>query len=727
MKRALTISTIVLGIFAVILLACFFYYFGVTAGVRIDEKKLASENTFLTLYDHNGTEIEANAIRASASSSEIPEYVKNAFVAVEDKRFYRHHGVDYKRMLAAGWRNLTSFSFREGASTITQQLIKNTHLSSEKTINRKLKEIKLARLLEKKYEKDDILTLYLNSIYFGHSAFGIENASHFYFGKSAAELAPAEGAMLAALIKSPNRYSPFRDAEACKARRDLVLRLMREQDYLGEADYRAALDVPVPTAPAESETTNAYLSRVYDELAALFPDAKSGDWGSLRIYTYYHPDLQTELEKTSADSDICTLVRDNRAQALLALYSTAGTPERLPASAIKPLAVYAPALEENLICPATPLLDERTDFGGYCPDDCGGATGTYMSARYALAHSVNIPAVKILNELGLARAADYLGKMQLNTDEDDLSLALALGGMRRGFTLPALADAYAVFANCGKYAASATIARVEDDRGRTLYTHSPVQDRVFSEDTAAIMNDMLQSAVTEGTAKKLRTLPFPVCAKTGTAEVDKGNTDAYCISYTRDHTVAIWMGNRDYTPIQATGGGLPANAALRINKFLYLSTSPSAFAESDDVVKLRFDKTVYDEQHIVMLADPAAPAGTDREEIFRKSAQPVLQSSFFSCPTIQTPAIICQNGCVQIVLCQTEYYDYEIKRENRGKIATIYSGKYRKNICDNSVKAGERYVYTVIPKYGEHVGTPIVLPEVCIKEQEKVPEDWWRG
>ena len=153
MKRALTISTIVLGIFAVILLACFFYYFGVTAGVRIDEKKLASENTFLTLYDHNGTEIEANAIRASASSSEIPEYVKNAFVAVEDKRFYRHHGVDYKRMLAAGWRNLTSFSFREGASTITQQLIKNTNLSSEKTINRKLKEIKLARLLEKNMKK----------------------------------------------------------------------------------------------------------------------------------------------------------------------------------------------------------------------------------------------------------------------------------------------------------------------------------------------------------------------------------------------------------------------------------------------------------------------------------------------------------------------------------------------------------------------------------------------
>ena len=245
MKRALTITSIVLGIFAVLLLACILYYWSVTAGVRLDKDKLTLENAFLTLYDGSGQEIEANAIHASATFSEIPEHVKNAFVAVEDKRFYQHKGVDVRRMAAACWKNLTSFSFREGASTITQQLIKNTHLTSEKTINRKLKEIHLARLLEKKYTKDEILTLYLNSIYFGHSAFGIESAAHFYFGKSASELLPAEGATLAALIKSPNRYSPFRDAENCKARRDLVLGLMREQNYLDETTYMKALAAPL--------------------------------------------------------------------------------------------------------------------------------------------------------------------------------------------------------------------------------------------------------------------------------------------------------------------------------------------------------------------------------------------------------------------------------------------------------------------------------------------------
>lgn len=725
MKRALTVSAVIVGILAVIFLACLLYYLGVTAGVRLDKDKLSSENTFLTLYDCNGREMEADAIRASAGYSDIPRHVFQAFIAVEDKRFYLHHGIDLRRMAAAGWRNLTSFSFREGASTITQQLIKNTHLSSEKTINRKLKEIKLARILEKHYSKDEILTLYLNSIYFGHSAFGIESAARFYFGKNAAELAPAEGAMLAALIKSPNRYSPFRDAEACKQRRDLVLRLMLEQGYLDNAACEEARAVPLPTEPAHTEAQNAYAARVYEELAALFPDAKSGDWGSLKIYTYFDPALQETLEQTACDSDVCALVRDNRTHAVRALYATAGTPARLPASTIKPLLVYAPALEENLISPATPVLDARTDFGGYSPDDCNGASGTYMSVRHALAHSVNIPAVRILNELGAARAADYLSRMGLCVEEEDKTLALALGGMKHGFTLPALADGYATFANGGVYAQSTVIARVEDGAGVTLYEHSPISRRVFSDDVCALMNDMLQTAVSEGTAKKLRALSFPVCAKTGTAEGAEGNTDAYCIAYTRDHTVAVWMGNKDNSPVEATGGGLPANNVLRICKALYADGAPSSFETSDGVVKLRYDRTVYEKEHLLMRADPAAPPGADREELFRKCAQPTDISTFYSCPTIRTPSVSYENGCVRIVLCQTEYYDYEIKRENRGIITTIYNGKYKETICDNSVKDGETYVYTVCPKYREHSGITVTLPKISVPKSGDLPDRWW--
>ena len=193
----------------------------------------------------------------STTTHALPSYVKEAFVAVEDKRFYEHHGIDMHRMLGALWHNLKSFSFREGASTISQQLIKNTHLSSEKTIVRKLKEIRLARALEKKYSKDEILTLYLNSIYFGHSAFGIGQAAQFYFGKTAEELNVAESAMLAAIVRSPNRYSPFRDAERCLARRNLVLTLMQEQGLLSEEQTAAAKEAPLPQKPAAETQHNA--------------------------------------------------------------------------------------------------------------------------------------------------------------------------------------------------------------------------------------------------------------------------------------------------------------------------------------------------------------------------------------------------------------------------------------------------------------------------------------
>lgn len=725
MKRALKITGVTLGIVLVILLAMLLYYLGVTANVRLDRDKLTMSTACVRLYDGYGEEIPVS-VRTDAAFETLPEHVGQAFVAVEDKRFYEHGGIDTRRVFAALWHNLTSFSFREGASTISQQLIKNTHLSSEKTIQRKLKELKLARILEKHYSKEQILALYLNSIYFGHSAFGIENAAQFYFGKHAEALDAAESAMLAAIVRSPNRYSPFRDAGLCLSRRNLVLRLMKEQGYLTEDACLAAQQEPLPAQPAQEQTQNAYLACVLEELAELFPDAKSGDWGALEVFTYYDPELQETLDRIDCESDFCALVRDNAQNALLALSSTAGTPKRSPASTIKPLLVYAPALQENLINPATPVLDARTDFGGYSPDDYGGATGEYMSVRHALSRSVNIPAVKILNELGIARGADYLARMDLAVDDADRSLALALGGMREGFTLPALADGYATFASGGTFTPSAAIERVTDGKGRILYERNIRRREVFSEDVSWLINDMLMTTAREGTAKRLKSLPFPVCAKTGTAGTDAGNTDAYCIGYTRDHVVGVWMGNEDYTPVQASGGGLPANETLRILRGLYKDGAPSLFPACDGVTELHYDKEAYETDHTVLLSDPAAPPYTDPKEYFRLSAPPLPVSTRYSLPSIKTPAISVQNGTVKIVLCQTEYYDYEIIRENRGKKATIYCGKYRNTICDNSVRAGETYVYTVLPKYKEHTGTPVVLPSVTLPSAGSIPDNWWR-
>ena len=724
MKRLLKILLIILAAILILMTALIIYYFVVTAGTKLDENKLVLSDTAVTVYDIHGAKIETQSGGGCAKIGSLPDYLPNAFVAVEDKRFFSHHGLDYKRMVKAAMKNTATFSFREGASTISQQLIKNTHLSNEKTIERKLKEIKLTRSLEKKYSKSEILELYFNSIYFGHSAFGLNSAAHFYFDKNPQELSPAESAMLAALVKSPNRYSPFKNPEKCLARRNFVIGLMKEQEILTEEEAATALNEPLPTAPAEAHKTNAYLELVLEELSEQFPDMQSGD--SLKVYTYYEPALQAELEKTQADSDLILLIRDNRSQGIKALHSTCGVLKRLPASTIKPLAVYAPAIEENLISPATPVLDEKVDFGGYSPSNYGGKYGGYMSVRYALSHSVNVPAVKLLNTLGLDRAASYLEKMNLPVDSEDKTLALALGGMKEGYTLSALADAYAIFSNEGIFNESSTILRIEDKIGNTIYSHEPQGKKVFSEDTCALMNDMLSTAVKEGTAKKLKSLPFSVCAKTGTGGTAAGNTDAYILAYTTEDTVAVWLGNKDNTPISATGGGAPADIALRVLQALYDERNPSDFPANDDIVRIALDREEYEENHRLMLADPASPNYLALHELFRKSAIPEATSTKFSTPKIQKPLIFVKNGAVIIQLCQTQYYDYEVKRECDGEILTIYSGKYRKEIIDNSVRSGKNYTYTITPIYQGIVGEAVILPSVHIEESTEIPDDWWK-
>lgn len=727
MKRAIKIISIVFAVLAIILLAMLCYYFSVTAGTKLQEEKLTLSSSAVHIYDGNGEEIDAVSLgaRETASFSSLPKALSNAFISVEDKDFYRHKGISYKRVLKAAMKNIATFSFREGASTISQQLIKNTHLSGEKTINRKLREFKLARELERNYSKEEILELYLNSIYFGHDSFGVAHAARFYFGKSAEELSPAECAMLAALAKSPNRYSPFKNAEKCLSRRNFVLSLMKEQGYLSEQEYAQAIETPLPQEPTKARNKSAYLTCVYEELSELFPDAESGDFRNLKVYTFLDSELQREAEQTQAESDYIVLVRDNRTHGIKALAATSGTPARLPASTIKPLAVYAPALEENLISPATPVLDEEINFAGYSPKNYGGGYGGYMSARYALAKSVNIPAVKLLNTLGCEKAVSYLTRMGLAVEEGDCTLALALGGMKRGYTLPRLADGYAVFANGGSYSPSSVISRVESESGKVLYRFAPQTREVFSQETCCLLNDMLKTAATEGTAKKLKNLSFPVCAKTGTGGTGEGNTDAYVISYTTEDTVAVWLGNADNTPITATGGGVPADIALRINQFLYASHAPQPFVPCEGVAEYALDKEEYERNHRFLLADPAAPPICTISELFKTSTAPKVSSTRFSNPVIETPRISVANGTVCIELCQTEYYDYVIKRENKGKITVIYSGKYQNRIYDNSVVQGEQYVYTVTPLYKEREGKAVSLPSVCVERTQTIPDDWW--
>ena len=383
------------------------YWLQVTADAKLQPALLQQPSQAACVLDGNGEEIADISLKSAARSvrlCHIPLCVRRAFLAAEDKKFYSHHGLDYAGMARAAYKNLRARAFVQGASTISQQLVKNTHLTGEKTLRRKLKEIKLTRLLEKRYTKDEILEMYLNTIYFGHACYGIAGAAEYYFGKSADRLSPAEGATLAAVIRSPNNYSPFIAPEKCRRARDGVLRRMRELGWLKEEEYAKALREVLPAREQGGAAARSYLRGVYEELESLPFFTPYRFRGGCKIYTYLDADMQAYIEGLRTDADRsgkAMLLADNKTRGVIAWHSTAGELRRQPGSLIKPLAVYAPAIEEKRISPCTPVLDEKADFNGYSPSNYKDEYRGYISARAALAESRNVPAVRILNELGL--------------------------------------------------------------------------------------------------------------------------------------------------------------------------------------------------------------------------------------------------------------------------------------------------------------------------------------
>ncbi|MBP5242966.1 MAG: transglycosylase domain-containing protein, partial [Clostridia bacterium] len=281
-----------LGGVAIAALGCFVYYQSVTASVKLNTDKLNTAQESVTLFDGEGNPVSQCSFsgKSEVSFGEIPSHTVNAFLAAEDKNFFSHHGFDYKRMAMALFKNITSFSFKEGASTISQQLVKNTQLSPEKTIKRKLRELKLTKELEKKYGKEEILEMYLNTIYFGHGCFGLESAARFYFNRLPAELSLGQSAVLSGLIKSPNNYSPFKKPENCLKRRNFILKVMQENGYIDASEREKAENEPLPIESArETSAAQCYYSAVMDELEELIGEEF---YGGLKVYTFLDVKLQ---------------------------------------------------------------------------------------------------------------------------------------------------------------------------------------------------------------------------------------------------------------------------------------------------------------------------------------------------------------------------------------------------------------------------------------------------
>lgn len=648
--------------------------------VRFDKNRLKDCFSSLVILDDNGEPLAESFVSGDfkqVSLSSLDEKTYMAFVCVEDKRFFSHGGIDTKRLVGALLANLKSGSFKEGASTISQQLIKNTHLSGGKTIKRKLNELMIVRELEENYSKEEILEMYLNTIYFGRRAYGIENAAEVYFGKSAAELTLSESAVLAGMIKAPNVYAPDKNIEKCKNRRNLVLDIMREQGVISQEALCNAKSEPINVAQRRLSEKN-YASCVLDEACKLLNITErqllTSDY---IIETYCNQTVQNKI-KTIAEKDNTQNSDGSAANLTFLLCDTIGNVQgyycngnqckrRQVGSALKPIAVYTPALCEGQICPASPVLDEQTDFNGYKPSNAGKYYG-WTTIQTAVEKSLNVPAVKTLNALTCKTAEKYLQKLGICGKQD---LSLALGNINGGMDALGLAKCYTALANGGSACEVRFIKKISNANGVVYDGTIRSSHLVYDAASTCLMTDMLVKTAKCGTAKKLGELNFEVAAKTGTVGNATKNTDALVAGYTTDNIFVCWYYGD--LSVSVTGGGAPCSLTANVLKELYSVNYPAAFERPTELVKtLKLDKNeLYNNQKIVQ--------SCDGEEFMFDCRR---------CPkAIDKKRLTCEkmDGYVKIALVDSDYQNWILEVDKGGvRSENAFTGVYFDRISDGA-------------------------------------------
>ena len=610
MKKARKIAVVTLLSLSVILLfGCVILLFSVTSDVKLNTNALPNGENALILYDKDGLEMEnEDYVRLE----NISDHIKHAFIAVEDKRFYEHSGIDLKRTVGALLKDLKDRNFTQGGSTISNQLVKNTQLNDEKTIKRKLKEAKITFQLEKRYTKDEILEMYLNVLYFGKGIYGVKSACRALYDKSPSEVSPLEAASLAATIANPSKYSVLLNRENNLERTKMVLSLMREQGYLSLKEFEDCyhVDIVINYDKNHNNYNKIYFNSAYNEASGILSTRKRKEFSApYRIYTYWDKSAQQaandallafdqRAQKDGATKEL--LIADNAFGAIIAYASNddkSYRSKRQPGSLLKPF-IYAKAIEDGILLPDSPLLDEQTDFDGYYPANFGGTYYGWISAREALSRSVNTTAVSILRDIGSKEGADTIRSVGIPLDEKDETLSLALGGTTYGSTVKEIAEGYLTLANGGKHRRTTYIRKITDAKGRVVYQDDHSDPRVFKAESVYLTTDMLKTCAKSGTAKQLGYLEYDIAAKTGTVAAKSGNSDAWCASYTTEHTF-ICRFSALKTPFvdDVTGGNFPTKVVRAAMRAVYASNPPASFAPPSNLRKTEIDKTIKESFH----------------------------------------------------------------------------------------------------------------------------------
>lgn len=539
------------------------------------------QSTIIT--DRNGNQLVklyAEENRQDVDLRKMPTHLKQAVIATEDRRFYEHEGVDPLGILRALMTDVMTKSVAQGGSTITQQYVKQAFVTSERTLKRKLQEAILAQKIESKYSKDEILERYLNTIYFGHGSYGVESAARTYFGKSVESLSPAESAMIAGVIKSPARYSPYLEPENALSRRNTVLKQMLDQGYIDEATYATAKATPVTVAGIKSRTALApyFVEWVKEQLVEKYGE-RMVYRGGLKVTTTIDMKAQAAAEASirsnldrKDDPSAALVSLDPETGAIVAMvggrdfasqqFNVATQGKRQPGSAFKTF-VLATALDDG-------VSPERSYASGAMKlavgDQVWSVTGAHGSAktmrlRQATEQSVNSVYAQLILQVGADEVVETAEKLGISKGITPVP-AIALGGLEKGVSPLDMAEAYGTLAAGGMHAEPYGIARVTDAKGKELFRVSPKPDKALDPAVAYLTTDILKGVISRGTGKSAA-IGRPAAGKTGTTQQYR---DAWFVGYTPDLVTAVWVGypdaQREMTNVHGravTGGSFPAN------------------------------------------------------------------------------------------------------------------------------------------------------------------------
>ena len=688
LKKSIKWLAIILGITLALFFTYFISVFVSANSIKITEDVLSKNFFNLQVLDINGNAIEITNEYAKIEPYELNENVINAITSIEDKRFFEHNGIDILRIGKASINNALSLSFKEGASTITQQLIKNTLLSSEKTITRKIKEINLALRAEKTFSKEEILSLYLSAIYFGNGNNGLKEGAKYYFSKDIKDLNVLESATLAGIVKAPTAYSPISNPEKALERRNVVLKAMKDNNKITELEYEEYVKLPLSLNVSDKHQDNDYINYLLAEVEEVLKDENFTSKG-YTVYSYYTP-IKNSQTATNTQYNNTQLILGNDGEILYINESKNNSINKRGnvASLIKPL-LYAVALDENVITPATYFKDAKISFGDYSPRNYKDVYYGDITLRTALTKGTNTTAVSTLNYLTLDKFATYAKKFGFEITEKD-GLSVALGSFSKGITPLEIAKAYTVFSNDGEMLNCSTIKSIKDSTGNTIYEHTPSRTKIISKESAFIISDILKENSKTGTAKLLKDVKYPIYAKTGTNGNNEMNIDSYCLAFNNKYTALSYMYSDENSTLKSgVGGGTTPTVIVKelFDNLIIENNDNLEITKPQSVQLFEIDGYLAKKDKILALASVNIPKKYLFCEYFDVNKAPTEISTQFDNPIVEKAELKIVKDKVILNLDTKDIYHYDLYDDLSGEYISTIEGNGKTitlNINDNN-------------------------------------------